>query len=71
MMNRESLIFCGASLVVTLAVSAIGFHFAALPGETVAAAKKPAPAETLPDIDMGGGFGKVSVIELVKRFGGC
>ena len=33
MMNRESLIFCGASLVLTLAVSAVGFHFAALPGD--------------------------------------
>ena len=65
MMNRESLIFCGASLVLTLVVSAVGFHFAALPGETVAAMKQPAPAETLPDVDIGGGFGKVSVIELV------
>ena len=65
MMNRESLIFCGASLVLTLVVSAAGFHFAALPGETVAAMKQPAPAETLPDVDLGGGFGKVSVIELV------
>lgn len=65
MMNRESLIFCGASLVLTLVVSAVGFHFAALPGETVAAMKQPAPAETLPDVDLGGGFGKVSVIDLV------
>ncbi|MBL8501952.1 MAG: hypothetical protein JNL78_00825 [Rhodocyclaceae bacterium] len=65
MMNRESLIFCGVSLAVTLAVSAIGFRLAALPGEAAAAMKQPAPAETLPDVDLGGGFGKVSVIELV------
>lgn len=68
MMNRESLIFCGVSLVVTLAVSAIGFRLAALPGEAVVAVKKPAPAETLPDVDLGGGFGKVSVIELVGYY---
>lgn len=65
MMNRESLIFCGVSLLLTLVVSAVGFHFAALPPETVAVAKQPAPPETLPDVDIGGGFGKVSVIELV------
>ncbi len=68
MMNRESLIFCGVSLVLTLAVSAVGFRLAALPGETVAAMKQPAPAETLPDVDIGGGFGKVSVIELVGYY---
>ncbi|MEZ5616247.1 MAG: hypothetical protein R3E35_13670 [Rhodocyclaceae bacterium] len=68
MMNRESLIFCGASLVLTLAVSAVGFHFAALPDETVAAMKQPAPAETLPDVDIGGGFGKVPVTELVGYY---
>ena len=65
MMNRESLIFCGVSLAVALAVCTVGFKLAALPAETVAAAKQPAPAETLPDLDIGGGFGKVSVIELV------
>ena len=51
MMNRESLVFCAAALAVALAVCA--------------ASLKPAPAETLPDLDIGGGFGKVSVIELV------
>ena len=65
MMNRESLVFCAAALAVALAVCAAGFKLAALPAETVAAAKQPAPAETLPDLDIGGGFGKVSVIELV------
>jgi hypothetical protein len=67
-MNRESLMFCAAALAVTLAVCAAGFRLAALPAETVAAAKKPAPAETLPDVDLGGGFGKVSVIELVGYY---
>jgi uncharacterized lipoprotein YbaY len=43
MMNRESLIFCGAALAVALAVCAAGFKLAALPAETVAAAKQPAP----------------------------
>lgn len=65
MLNRESLVFCGASLAVALAVCAAGFSLVALPREAVEAAKKSAAAETLPDIDVGGGFGKVSVIELI------
>ncbi|MCZ7653599.1 MAG: hypothetical protein M5R42_03910 [Rhodocyclaceae bacterium] len=36
-----------------------------MPRPTVEPAKKPAAPESLPDIDIGGGFGKVSVIELV------
>ncbi|MBX3648678.1 MAG: hypothetical protein KF766_13505 [Rhodocyclaceae bacterium] len=65
MMNKESLIFLAASLALTVAVSAVGFSLAALPRPTVEAVKTPAAPESLPDIDIGGGFGKVSVIELV------
>ncbi|HMM53731.1 MAG TPA: hypothetical protein PKC23_01800 [Candidatus Desulfobacillus sp.] len=65
MMSRDSLIFCGAALAVTLAVCTVGFRLAALPADAVQAASQPAPPETLPDIDIGGGFGKVSVIELI------
>lgn len=65
MINRESLIFCSAALAAALAVCAASFFLAALPRAAVEAAKQPAPAETLPDIDIGGGFGKVSVIDLV------
>ncbi len=68
MMNRESLIFCTAALVVSVAVCGIGFSLAALPRETVEAAKKPAPAESLSDIELGGGFGKVPVIDLVGYY---
>ena len=58
MMNRES-DFLRRVLAVTLAVSAIGFRLRrcrAKPSKR----QKPAPAETPPDIDIGGGFGKVS-----------
>ncbi len=65
MMNKESLIFLVASLAVTVAVSAVGFSLAARPRAAVEAEKQPAAAENLPDVDIGGGFGKVSVIELV------
>lgn len=68
MMNRESLIFCSAAIAVTVAVSAVGFSLAALPRQAVEASRQPAPAESLPDIDLGGGFGKVSVIDLVGYY---
>ena len=67
-MNRESLIFCTAALAVALAVCALGFRWAALPQAAIDATKRPAPAETLPDVELGGGFGKVSVIELVGYY---
>lgn len=67
-MNRESWLFCIGTLAASLAVCAIGFSFAALPQEAVEAARRPAPAEALPDIDLGGGFGKVPVVELLGYY---
>ncbi len=67
-MNRESLVFCTAALIVAVAVCAVGFRLAALPRDAVDAAMRPAPAEALPDVDIGGGFGKVSVIDLIGYY---
>jgi hypothetical protein len=63
MINRESAIFCAAALAASLVASGVGFSLAALPREAVKA-----PAETLPDIDLGGGFGRVSVMDLVGYY---
>lgn len=68
MINRESAVFCAAALAASLVASGVGFSLAALPREAVEAAKKPAPAETLPDIDLGSGFGRVSVMDLVVYY---
>jgi len=67
-MNRESLVFCVAALAVALGVCALGFRLAALPRATIEAATRPAPAESLPDVDVGGGFGRVPVIDLVGYY---
>ncbi len=64
-MNRESLLFCVGALALTVVVLAAGFGLAALPPETVAAARRPVAAETLPDVELGGGFGTVTVIDLL------
>ena len=68
MINRESAIFCGAAVVVTVAVFVFGFSLAALPRAAIDTAMQPAAAQDLPDVDLGGGFGKVSVIDLVGYY---
>jgi hypothetical protein len=67
MLNRTGVIFCSVSLVLTVAVCAVGFSLAALPRATIEAAKKPAPPETLPELDLPG-LGKVSVIDLMGYY---
>ncbi|MCK9382988.1 MAG: hypothetical protein M0P95_18245 [Sulfuritalea sp.] len=67
MLNRTGVIFCSVSLVLAGAVCAVGFSLAALPRETIAAAKKPALPESLPDLDLPG-FGKVTVIDLMGYY---
>ena len=67
MLNRTGVLFCSVSLVVTVVVCAVGFSLAALPRETIAESKQPAPPETLPEVDLPG-FGKVSVIDLMGYY---
>ena len=63
-MNRQSLIFCLASLALALAACAIGFRYAALPPEVLARAQTPVTPDKLPEFDLGS-FGRVSGIDLV------
>lgn len=67
MLNRTGVIFCSVSLVIATGVCAVGFPLAALPRATIEAAKRPAPPEALPEIDLPG-FGKVSVIDLMGYY---
>lgn len=67
MLNRTGVIFCSVSLVVSAVVCTAGFSLAALPRATIEAAKKPAPPETLPELDLPG-FGKVTVIDLMGYY---
>lgn len=67
-MDRSSILFCAGSLVACLAVAAIAFPFAALDPETVVAAKTPQPAENLPVVDVGQGFGELPVEELMMYY---
>jgi len=67
MLNRTSVIFCSVTFATAIAVCAVGFRYAAMPAETLAASRTPAPPEKLPDVEITG-FGKVSVIELVGYY---
>jgi len=67
MLNRTGVIFCSVSLVLAGVVCAAGFSLAALPRATIEASKKPAPPESLPELDLPG-FGKVTVIDLMGYY---
>lgn len=63
-MNWQNLLFCILSLAAALALSAIGFRYAALPPAVVVQAKTPVTPEKLPEFDLGS-FGRVSGIDLM------
>jgi hypothetical protein len=67
-MDRSSWIFCIGALATSVALAALGFRLAALPREALDRSATPVRAETLPDIELGGGFGKVPVTELVGYY---
>lgn len=67
-MDRDSLIFCVGALVATLGLSALIYPMAALPADVVARAASPQPAEELGEVELGGGFGTVPVIELMGYY---
>lgn len=67
-MSRAGLIFCVAAVLASLAASVVGYSLAALPPDVVAAARTPTPPERMSDIDIGGNFGRVSVLDLVGYY---
>ncbi|MFN6962030.1 MAG: hypothetical protein ACK4N6_07280 [Rhodocyclaceae bacterium] len=68
MLDRTGVIFCSVSLIVASAACIIGgFQLAAMPKGVIEAAKVPVPPETLPELDLGG-FGKVSVLDLMGYY---
>ena len=67
-MNQSSIIFCVGSIFVCLAIAWIGFPYAALDPEKIAAAKVAQPAELMPMIDVGNGFGELPAMELMGYY---
>ena len=67
-MDRASLVFCIAALLVSVAASFVGYSLFAMPREAVAAARTPTPPERMGAIDLGSGFGTVPVLGLVGYY---
>ena len=67
-MDRASMIFCGGSLAVSLVVAWLCFPLAAVSRETIEKAQTPQPAESMPLIDVGEGFGKLPAVELIGYY---
>lgn len=63
-MDRNSLIFCTMSLVVSLVVAAFGVPFASAPSEVLARYRTPVSPDALPAIDVKG-YGSIAVSDLV------
>ncbi len=66
-MNAQNLIFCAASLAVTITVSALAYPYAAVSQETLDQYRTPVDAESLGEINLGD-FGSVSVVELMTYY---
>jgi len=67
-MERTSLYYCIGSLAVSLLIAVVAFPFAAMDLNTVNAANAPRPAYVMGSVDVGEGFGKVSVEELMTYY---
>ena len=66
-MNRTNVIFCAASLVVSLLVAMVAFPVASLTSSQLEASRTVTSAEEMGEIDLGE-FGKVMVLELVDYY---
>jgi len=67
-MDRDSVIFCIASLAVSLLVAVVAFPFAAMDAEVIAAAEKPMPAYEMGSVNVGKGFGELPIEELMSYY---
>ena len=66
-MDRSSMIFCGASLVLCLVISILFVPAASISTERLERSRVAAPAYEMEDVDMGE-FGLVPVQELVDYY---
>jgi hypothetical protein len=67
-MDRDSFIFCVGSLGVSLLVAMVAFPFMAMDAAAVSAAKTPMPAYEMGVVDVGNGFGELSIEELMAYY---
>ncbi len=67
-MTKGLAIFCIGALAVALGLFAALFPYAAVPAQTLASSRVAQPMERMGAIDLGGGYGTVSVVDLVGYY---
>ncbi|MBB4302759.1 hypothetical protein GGD81_001795 [Rhodobium orientis] len=67
-MDRASLIFCIGAVFAALVLSVVGFQFAAMPKDAVAAANTPVLAEEMGVVELGDGFGELPASDLMDYY---
>ncbi len=65
---RQILLYCVVCLVVTFAVLAVLFRYAAVSPQMLAHAQTAQPMATFPAIDLGSTYGTVSMTDLVGYY---
>ena len=68
MNNKQMLLFCGISLVLTLGIATLLFPHAVMSDEQHASLATAQPATSLGKINLGGFFGNVAVADLVDYY---
>jgi len=66
-MSQTNLVFCAASLVLSLLVAVVAFPFASLTASQLEASRTVTSAEEMGEIDLDE-FGKVMVLDLVDYY---
>lgn len=67
-MNKTNLLFCTGLVLASLGIFWFAFPFAAMAPKKVAFANTPQPAENLGTVNVGEGFGSVSVSDLMDYY---
>lgn len=68
MNTRQTFLFCGGCLAITLGLAAALFPLASISEEALAQSRTPQAAENMADIDVGTGFGVLPVMELMGYY---
>ncbi|MEG3617697.1 hypothetical protein V5T82_04445 [Magnetovibrio sp. PR-2] len=67
-MDRNSFLFCVGSLVVSLLIAIVAFPYVSMDVQSLEAANTPRPAHEMGSVDVGNGFGKLTVEELMAFY---
>lgn len=68
MKTPQIILFCTASLAVSLGLAAVLYPYAVVDENTIEMTRTPQAMELLPDVDVGPDFGRLPVVELMGYY---